>query len=45
MIPNPLADALFRGCELVHGRPLLPSGQDSWVLLHYFDADFAGPLD
>lgn len=37
---------LFRGCELVHGRPLLPPGQDSWVLLlHYVDADFAGPLD
>lgn len=37
---------LFRGCEFVHGRPPLPPDQESWVLLlHYVDADFAGPLD
>ena len=37
---------LFRGHEIPHGRPALPSDQDSWVmLLHYVDADFEGSLD
>lgn len=37
---------LFRGCEIEHGRPMLPLEQSSWVLLlHYVDIDFDGPLE
>lgn len=37
---------LFRGHEIRHGRGPLPADQACWVmLLHYVDADFAGPLD
>ncbi|WP_173012602.1 hypothetical protein [Niveispirillum sp. SYP-B3756] len=37
---------LFRGCEIAHGRPMLPPDQSSWVLLlHYVDIGFDGPLD
>lgn len=37
---------LFRGRELPHGRKPLPADETCWtLLLHYVDADFAGPLD
>jgi len=37
---------LFRGRELPHGRKPLPVGETcSTLLLHYVNADFAGPLD
>lgn len=37
---------LFRGRELAHGRPALPTDQTCWTLLaHYVDIDFEGTLD
>ncbi|MES2494667.1 MAG: hypothetical protein V4618_01005 [Pseudomonadota bacterium] len=37
---------LFRGRALPHGRKPLPADETCWtLLLHYVDADFAGPLD
>lgn len=37
---------LFCGRKLPHGRKPLPATETCWtLLLHYVDADFAGPLD
>lgn len=37
---------LFCGRDLPHGRKPLPADETCWtLLLHYVDADFAGPLD